>query len=160
MFLGLRDGQTPKTYRRQGTGCRWSINTVVSAVGFLETHQHGQLAWPTVEANWIFVKSFLKQISVRETLKTLRSKDLLPLSQPVKAFRICCSGKGLLPVGRTLQKGPSRQEETCWTPGVLWWNSGGTLSRVRAPRLFIPPSMPEWSIPVLNSCDHRAARPL
>lgn len=55
----------------------------------METHQHGQLAWPTVEADWIFVKSFLKQISVRETLKTLRSKDLLPLSQPVKAFRIC-----------------------------------------------------------------------
>lgn len=53
----------------------------------METHQHGQLAWPMVEADWIFVMSFLKQISVK-TLRTLRSKDLLPLSQPVKAFRI------------------------------------------------------------------------
>lgn len=53
----------------------------------METHQHGQLAWPMVEADWIFVKSFLKQISVK-TLRTLRSKDLLSLSQPVKAFRI------------------------------------------------------------------------
>lgn len=54
-FSGLGDGQRQKT---EGRAQSPSFHKKHLTHGSMETHQCGQLTWPRVEANEIFVKSF------------------------------------------------------------------------------------------------------
>lgn len=65
---------------------------------------------------------FLKQSPERETLKILRPKDL-SLYQSLQNIH-CCSGKGSLPVGKTLMAGRNSR--------------GRSLTGNSVPGLFIP----------------------
>lgn len=117
--------------RRQGTVTKFpqeALNTVVSTVRSMETHQCGQLTWPRVEANEIFVKSFLKMDPSERNIENTEPNGFI---SPITTTRNlqnmqCCSVKGLLPLDWTLKERAGLCEVTCLTPQMLCGIPRGT----------------------------------